>query len=254
MQIWHEINALISIYILILFIIGISKSDNGIMDIAWGLGFCFMALYSFAHYAQPTLRQLVITFCTFLWGIRLALHLHQRNANKPEDFRYANWRKAWGSWFIFRSFFQVYALQGFLMVLIACPIFLVNYQSKNLFNLLDIIGILLFAFGFYFEATADKQLANFKKNPKNTSEILQTGLWKYCRHPNYFGEVVIWWGIFFMALASGWFLPAIISPLLITFLILKISGIPMLENKYRNNPKYKTYVKSTNAFFPKFKF
>lgn len=222
------------------------------MDIAWGLGFCFIALYSFAHYAQPTLRQLIITLGTFLWGIRLAVHLYDRNKNKPEDFRYANWRKEWGRWFIVRSFFQVYVLQGLIMVLIACPVFLINYQSGSTFNILDLIGIILFAIGFYFEATADKQLAAFKSKPENKGNILQTGLWKYSRHPNYFGEVVLWWGIFFMAMAGGWFFPAIISPVLITFLILKVSGVPMLERKYRNNSKYEAYVESTSAFFPKF--
>jgi len=252
MEIWYEITTLITVYVIILFVIGISKSDNGIMDIAWGLGFCFIALYSFAHYAKPTLRQLMITLCTFLWGIRLALHLHQRNKNKPEDFRYAQWRKEWGRWFIIRSFFQVYALQGFLMILIACPIFLINYQSNTSFNVLDVVGLILFTIGFYVEASADKQLANFKKNLNNKGKILQSGLWKYSRHPNYFGEVVLWWGIFFMALAGGWFFPAIISPVLIAFLILKVSGIPMLERKYTNNPEYEAYVKSTNAFFLKF--
>jgi len=138
------------------------------------------------------------------------------------------------------------------MVLIACPVFLTNYQSVHSFNLLDVAGIGLFVIGFYFEAMADKQLTAFKNDSSNKGKILQSGLWKYSRHPNYFGEVVLWWGIFLIAVADGWFFPAIISPVIITFLILKVSGIPMLERKYRNNPQYNDYVKNTNAFFPKF--
>lgn len=245
-----EITILILVYALILFVIGISKADNGIMDIAWGLGFCFIALYTFIHYADINFRQLLITLFTFLWGIRLALHIHNRSKNKAEDFRYANWRKQWGKWFVLRSFFQVYLLQGAIMILVALPIIAVNYQSTKPFCLVDVLGILLWLIGFYFEVKADKQLVTFKNDAKNKGKILQSGLWKYSRHPNYFGEVILWWGIFCLAFSAGWFWPAIISPVLITYLILKVSGVPMLEHKYKNNPKYDEYILKTRAFWP----
>jgi len=246
----YDVAILISVYALILFVIGISKANNGIMDVAWGLGFCFIALYTFIHYADTNFRQVLITIFTFLWGARLALHIHKRNKNKPEDFRYANWRKQWGKWFVLRSFFQVYALQGLIMVLVALPIILVNFKSTTSFGLFDILAIILWITGFYIEAKADRQLAVFKNNAENKGKILQTGLWRYSRHPNYFGEVVLWWGIFCFAVSAGWFFPAIISPVLITYLILNVSGIPMLERKFKNNPKYAEYVENTRAFWP----
>lgn len=245
-----DVSILISVYALILFVIGISKANNGIMDIAWGLGFCFIALFTFVHYADTNFRQILVTLFTFLWGTRLALHIFKRSKNKPEDFRYANWRKQWGKWFVLRSFFQVYILQGLLMVLVALPVILINYKSSNSLGLFDVLGISLWLTGFYIEAKADKQLADFKNDSKNEGKIMQSGLWRYSRHPNYFGEVVLWWGIFCFAISAGWFWPAFISPVLISYLILKVSGIPMLEHKYKNNPKYEVYVSKTRAFWP----
>jgi len=246
-----EVAALVSIYILILFVIGISLANNGIMDIAWGIGFCFIALYTFIHYADAAnFRQLLITLFTFLWGTRLALHIYSRSKNKPEDFRYANWRKQWGKWFVLRSFLQVYLLQGVIMILVALPIISVNFISNNPFGVFDVLAIFLWLTGFYIEAKADRQLTDFKRNIKNEGKIMKTGLWRHSRHPNYFGEVVLWWGIFCFAISEGWFWPAIISPVLITYLILKVSGIPMLERKYKNNVKYAEYVKTTRAFWP----
>lgn len=190
-----------------------------------------------------------------IWGIRLALHIGIRNSQKVEDFRYANWRKEWGNAFLLRSFLQVYLLQGIFMFIIASPLYLVAEKGHNL-NLIDNIWVLPFPIwvgiwliGFLWQAISDYQLAQFKKT-KQPGEIMTGGLWKYSRHPNYFGEIVMWWGIWLMVVSLPFGLWAIISPITITYLLAKVSGVPMLEEKYKGNPDFEDYKKRTSALFP----
>jgi steroid 5-alpha reductase family enzyme len=216
-------------------------------------------------------RQVLITALTLLWGFRLAVFLFFRNYGKPEDFRYAQWRKEWGKWVIPRSFLQVFMLQGFFMLIIALPIILVlNANLDFLFGsaetadgitgygplqtiglgITDYIGAAIFFIGLFFEAVGDQQNYFFKKDPKNKGKVMKYGLWKYTRHPNYFGECLIWWGIALVALPVQYGYLAFISPAIITFLLLKVSGIPMLEKKYDDMPEYQEYKKQTSAFIP----
>ncbi|MCJ7679308.1 MAG: DUF1295 domain-containing protein, partial [Candidatus Aminicenantes bacterium] len=166
------------------------------------------------------------------------------------DFRYAKWRKEWGRWFVLRSYFQVFILQGVLMGIIALPILLVNASMKPGLTWLDGLGVAVWVIGFCFETMGDLQLARFKKNPSNKGKIMTSGLWRYTRHPNYFGESAMWWGIFLITLSvpGGWV--GVVSPVLITFILLFVSGVRMLEKKYGDNPEFQAYAERTSVFIP----
>lgn len=241
-----EIALLILVFMSLVFILATIKKDNSIVDIAWGSGFIIIALFTLLN-SNFEARQLLVTSLIVLWGLRLALHILIKNWGKPEDFRYKAWRESWKHFYL-RSFFQIYMLQGFLMILIALPVIVVNTTVNSALGQLDYLGVLVWLIGFFFEAVGDYQLTQFKK--KKTGGIMRTGVWKYTRHPNYFGEVTMWWGVFLIALQQG--IITLISPLVITFFILKVSGIPMLEAKYEKNKEYQQYKKTTNAFFPWF--
>jgi steroid 5-alpha reductase family enzyme len=223
---------------------------NDVADIAWGLGFVLLAWLSLQVFGYPSLRGYISACLVSLWGGRLALHIYLRNHDKAEDYRYRAWRKDWGQCFYLRAYVQVYLLQGALLFLIAWPIMIINKHVGPELSLLDYIGISVWLFGFFFESVSDMQLLRFIKNPANKGKIMQSGLWQYSRHPNYFGEVVQWWGIWLIALSVPWGLLTIISPLTISILILFISGIPMLEKKMTENPAFRDYQKRVSVFFP----
>lgn len=232
------------------FIVSLMKKRNDVADVAWGLGFVLMSWSSLFLSDFFGARGILVTILVTIWGLRLSWHIHQRNKNKKEDYRYLNWRKEWGKWFYLRSYFQVYILQGFLLFLIVSPILIINKNFNNQLSYFDFIGLLVWLFGFYFEVVGDAQLAKFIKNPANKGKLMQSGLWSYTRHPNYFGEVTQWWGLWLIALAvnDGWI--GFISPATITFLILKVSGIPMLEEKMQKKSGFQDYKKRVNKFFP----
>jgi len=195
-------------------------------------------------------RPMLITILVAVWGIRLSLYVHFRNRNKPEDFRYRKWREEWGSSFYIRSYLQVFILQSILLVLISTPVIYVSSVQNPPLGYTDAVGALVWMIGFFFETVGDYQLRRFMRDPMNKGRIMTSGLWRFTRHPNYFGEVAMWWGIFLIALSvpGGWW--TIIGPATITFLILKVSGIPMLEAKYQGNPEFAAYQRRTSSFFP----
>ncbi len=232
------------------FFISLIKKRNDVADIAWGLGFMLMAWVSFFLSGDFHIRGLIAGVLISIWGLRLAFHIYGRNKNKTEDYRYLAWREEWGKWFYLRSYFQVYILQGALLFLIIFPTLIINNSINYPLGVLDILGIIVWIIGFYFESVGDSQLAQFIKNPENKGKLMQTGLWAYTRHPNYFGEVVQWWGLWLIALSipNGWL--GIIGPITITFLILKVSGIPMLEKKMEQNIEFAEYKRKTSMFIP----
>jgi steroid 5-alpha reductase family enzyme len=187
-----------------------------------------------------------------LWGLRLASHIFFRNLGKPEDYRYQEFRKNYGEkrywWF---SFFQVFLLQGTLVWLISAPLLAINYFSPEKTILpLAVFGIVVWVVGFTFEAGGDWQLKKFKSNPENKGKLLTSGFWKYTRHPNYFGDAAVWWGFAVLSIASGCYLP-VLSSVLMTWLIVKVSGVSMLERTMKNTkPGFEDYVKKTSAFIP----
>jgi steroid 5-alpha reductase family enzyme len=238
----------------LVFVINTMLKRHDYIDIAWGLGFIIIAISSLIVTQNYALQAILVLLVTLIWGARLVVHLWLRNTRKEEDYRYRSWRESWGQYFLLRAYFQIYLLQGVLMLLIALPIMasFAAAQGQSL-RIINYLGIIIFIMGLVFETIGDWQLKKFKQNPENKGKIIESGLWQYTRHPNYFGEVVLWWGIYLISfsLQSEIYL-AIIGPLTITFLILKVSGIPLLEEKYADDPEYKDYQKRVNKFWPNF--
>jgi steroid 5-alpha reductase family enzyme len=239
-------------YMSVWFLISLIWKRNDVADVAWGLGFVLLAWTSFFLSGGSGMRGVLAGILVSIWGLRLSWHIHARHRGKPEDFRYMAWRREWGSWFYARSYAQVYLLQGAFLFLVALPVLLINRNSGGRFGFLEVMGVCVWLFGFIFETVGDAELARFASDPRNRGKILQTGLWQYTRHPNYFGEVLQWWGIWLLAVGvpGGWY--SIVGPLTITFLILKVSGIPMLEKKMAENPDFAKYKRRTNVFVPWF--
>jgi steroid 5-alpha reductase family enzyme len=241
--------ALILVHGTVWFAFSVALRRNDIADIAWGAGFILLAVFLLLA-GTPDERDFLLASLVVIWGIRLAVHIHLRNRGRGEDFRYRQWREEWGRTALVRSYFQVFLLQGFILLVIAAPLFVSAVSEGPPLQGWAIAGSVVWAIGLAFEAIGDEQLRRFKKRHGNSGRIMTTGLWGYTRHPNYFGEVVLWWGIFLIALPAenGWW--AIMSPLAITFLILRVSGIPMLEKKYEGNPEFEAYRRRTSAFIP----
>ncbi len=238
------------------FIFGTLIKRNDVADIAWGLGFVLVALLAFSLNDNPGFLAKTALILTGVWGFRLAAHILFRNRHKAEDFRYANWRKQWGNWYLVRSFGQVYLLQGALLLVVALPVIVTASGSHTTtVSAWAAAGILTWAFGFYFESVGDWQLRRFVSNPKNKGKVMDIGLWRYTRHPNYFGEVTLWWGLWIVVMATDVSAPLKIlsgaGPMAITLLILYVSGVPLLEKKYAANEAYQAYAKKTSKFFPR---
>ncbi|MDH7475855.1 MAG: DUF1295 domain-containing protein [Microgenomates group bacterium] len=251
MSFFLKIAILIFFYMSFWFLLAILRKRNDLADIAWGLGFVIVAFLSLMEKNFSSLRSIIVFVLVFLWGLRLSTHIFLRNKGKKEDFRYKNWREKWGKNWVLKTYFQVFLLQGVFLFIISLPIsFLGVFEGYQSLNLLDFIGIFIWTIGFLFEIIADYQLLIFKSDPKNKGKIMDKGLWQYSRHPNYFGEVTLWWGIFIICInVKNGFL-SIIGPLTISFLILKVSGIPLLEAKYQGNKLFEEYKRKTSAFFP----
>ncbi|MEI6529381.1 MAG: DUF1295 domain-containing protein [Candidatus Falkowbacteria bacterium] len=238
------------VYMSCWFIISILRKRNDIADVAWGLGFVILTWSSFFIAENYSIRSLLVNSLVSIWGFRLAWHIYTRNKGKAEDYRYLAWRKEWGKWFYLRSYFQVYLLQGIFLFLIVSPVLFINHNIGQQFNFFDGLGLLIWLTGFFFEVVGDAQLASFISNPTNKGKLMQTGLWKYSRHPNYFGEVTQWWGLWLVTCSLPGAYLSIIGPLTITFLILKVSGVPLLEKKMAENLAFAEYKKRTSVFFP----
>ena len=186
-----------------------------------------------------------------IWALRLSVYITLRNHGKVEDHRYQAIRRKNEPHFWFKSLYIVFLLQGLLAWVICLPA-LAAVSGQTAPGPLDFLGLALWLIGMYFEVVGDWQLARFRRGQSSSDDVLDSGLWRYTRHPNYFGEAMMWWGIFLFALSveRGW--TAVISPLLITFLLLRVSGIAMLEKKYRNNQEFREYARKTSPFFPWF--
>lgn len=243
----------IFIYFLCFFIVATIIKNNSIVDIGWGFGFVLVAWLLQMQASSIHLPQLIITVLTTIWGLRLFYHILKRNRRKGEDFRYANWRNEWGKWVIPRAFFQIFMLQGLFMYVVSLSAIMTSVATERLFIVpLVVLGTTVWLIGFFFEAVGDHQLKLFIANKENKGQLMTKGLWSYTRHPNYFGEATMWWGIFLIALGSGASLISILSPATITFLLLFVSGVPMLEKSMRKKPGFDEYARRTNKFFPWF--
>ncbi len=225
--------------------------DASLVDRFWGLGFILLSGTYYLQADTVTLRGKLMMLLVTLWGLRLSWYLHFRNSGKGEDKRYAAMRAKRPKTFWWWSLFGIFGLQGLLMAIIASPLLIVYVRAQHAeLTLYDTAGLTLWMVGFFFEAIGDNQLTLFKHDPANKGKVLNTGLWALTRHPNYFGESLMWWGYFVMALnVSGGHL-TLISPVLITWLLLKISGVALLEKDLISKPGYKEYVENVPAFFP----
>lgn len=232
-------------YFTIFFIMGHIKKNNGLIDIAWGLGFVLIALISMIN-ANFEIKNILIFTLVLLWGSRLSYHLFKRNWNKEEDYRYKNMRKSMSKNFLVQSYFKIYMLQMLLMFAISIPIITSSIDKKDL-EIISYIGIIIWITGYLFEVVGDYQLKEFLK--KGTKGIMKNGLFKYTRHPNYFGESVMWIGIYIISI-NNYYLINLISPLLITYLLLYVSGIPLLEERFKDNKEFIEYAKVTSKFIP----
>lgn len=245
---------LLLVYMSCMFVVGWRAKDNSLVDIAYGPAFlvaCWGAWLLGGDMPMHFRPLLLLTLLT-LWGVRLGLHIGLRHRGRGEDFRYQKFRLDWGKTIIWRSFLQIYMLQGAIVLIIATPVLLTIDAPGSAPQWSDFLGTLLFLLGLFFEAVSDWQVTVFKRGGANKGKIIMDGLWRYSRHPNYFGEATLWWGIFFIGLGSPSGLYGVISPLTIAFLLLKVSGIPMLEAKYQGNAEFLAYKSRTNAFFPWF--
>ncbi len=241
---------IVLVFMTLAFGISILRKRNDFADIAWGLGFIVVAVSTLFLSGTYYEKQLLVTALVALWGLRLSGHIYLRNRGRKEDHRYEDMKKKWKGNFYVQSYLNVFLTQGLLMLLISIPVIFINSSSDAGFQLLDGLAVIIWFIGFYFEANGDYELSEFVKNPDNKGHVMQDGLWKYTRHPNYFGEVTQWWGIFLIAvsLPNGVF--TIIGPLVITILITKVSGIPLLEKKYAGRPEWEDYKRRTSIFFP----
>lgn len=248
----HEVVILVLIYFSLFFIVGTVIRNNSIVDFGWGIGFVLISLFSMWRANYWDFLALLTTTLIAFWGLRLFGHIFKRNHGQPEDFRYANWRKAWGKWVIPRSFLQVYMLQGIFMLTIAYPIVWIHESDQRQWTGLATLGLSLWLLGYAFEVIGDAQLKAFKSNPANKGKLMTRGLWRYTRHPNYFGEATLWWGVAFIAYAVTQNLFVFFSPLVITILVRFVSGVPMLEKSMKKREGFEDYAQQTNAFFPWF--
>ena len=238
------------LFMTVMYIIAQIKKNNSIVDIGWGIGFILIALMLMLISKNLNIKDLFLFAMILAWGLRLAFHVYFRSRGKEEDFRYAQWRRDWGKNAAVIAFFKVFMLQGIIMLIIAYPIMVVFSSIDNQLTIINIFGISIFLFGLLFESIGDYQLFCFKRDPLNKGKIITSGLWKFTRHPNYFGEVVLWWGIGVFTIGSDLYLTAFISPLILTLLLLYVSGVPMLEKKYAGRKDWENYKKITPTFVP----
>jgi steroid 5-alpha reductase family enzyme len=227
------------------------RRDASLVDRFWGAGFVVLAAFyvlSAPAGAEAPLRAVALVL-TAVWGMRLSVYLTRRNWGRGEDYRYAEMRARHGARFPFVSLFTVFLLQAVLLWLIAFPLLVAGRAPAADLPLL-ILGTVVWAIGFVVEVTADAQLARFRAQSSSRGP-LDRGLWRYSRHPNYFGEAVLWWGIWLVAAASAgaW---TVFSPVLITFLLVRVSGVALLEKRLRTSrPGWEEYAARTSAFVPR---
>ena len=247
-----------SLIILVLFTLlwiwSIIIKNVSIVDIFWGFGFVLVNAFFVFQTGELDARKILLLVLVTVWGLRLSIYIALRNIGKGEDFRYKEFRRKYGPdryWWI--SFFQTFLLQGLLMMIVSLPLLGVNAGAhSNALNVFDYIAVLVWLIGFAFEAGGDLQLSRFKQNPGNKGKVLNTGFWKYTRHPNYFGDATVWWAYALLSLAAGSYWQ-IIGSILMTLMIIKVSGVALLEKTLNDTkPQYKEYIQKTSSFFPWF--
>jgi steroid 5-alpha reductase family enzyme len=240
---------------LMLWLLSLRLRDASVADIFWGPGFALIGLFCAAMSSGDFTRRALVAALAVVWGGRLGLYLYLRNRGKGEDFRYRAMREQHGDRFPLISLGTVFGLQGAVMWIVSLPLQVAaSSPVPSPLGWLDAAGLLVWAIGFFFDAVGDLQLARFKAEARRTGAgpgVMDRGLWRYTRHPNYFGDFLVWWGFFLMALGSPSGVYTVLSPLLMSFLLMRVSGVPMLERSLLDRPGYRAYVERTSAFFPR---
>jgi len=236
---------------LLLWVASVPLRNVSIVDAYWGPGFALLVLWTLWHGQRYGLRPALLASCVSLWGLRLGIHLLVRNHGHGEDRRYVAMRGNYGSMFWLLSLGIVFALQGFLQWLIAIPVQVAIHSGEAPMLPLHWLGLGLWFVGLLCESVADWQLAAFRKNPENRGAVMDRGLWRYSRHPNYFGDCVLWWGLFLLSwsgVGNSW---TIVGPLVMTLFLLKVSGVVLLEKDIaERRPAYTEYIRLTSSFVP----
>lgn len=242
----------VAVLMLVTWLISVARRDASIVDIVWGLGFVVVATTAFVVGDGSGARRSLLLALVGIWGLRLAGYLAWRNLGHGEDRRYQRMRRHHGSWFWLISLVTVFALQGLLMLVVSLPVSLAaSAERPEGLGALALAGVALWLVGFVFEAGGDLQLARFKADPANEGQVMDQGFWRYTRHPNYFGDFCVWWGIWLVAaetVPGRW---GVVGPVVMTVFLLRVSGVALLERDIgRRRPKYADYVARTSAFLP----
>lgn len=236
----------VSALMLLFFSIAQYIKNNSIADIAWGIGFALIAGSLLVVRGTYTELQLLVATLVFIWALRLSTHIAVRQIGKHEDPRYTAWRRSWGAYQALGAFVFVFLLQGILMFVVSAPVIAVQLGTLEPIGFFAKLGTLVWIIGFACEVIADAQLASFLKKPENRGRLMTRGLWRYSRHPNYFGEILLWWGIYIIALSVpyGWL--SIVGPLTITYLLRYVSGVPLAERSLEHHPEFARYKETTS--------
>lgn len=244
---WILANILLFLLLTLLWVVSRKKKDVSIVDPAWSIGIIFQPIVIFLFQTEKTLFQLLVLVLAGIWALRLSGYLIYRNWGKGEDKRYAEMRLS-DPHFDQTSLFKIFWFQGLLMTLVALPLNLMMGWGI-FFHFWSLIPLVVAITGLIWEVVADMQLVEFKQDPKNKGLILDTGLWGLSRHPNYFGEFVFWWGIFGVSLPLFWYVTWV-SPVLVSFLLLKVSGVTLLDRHLRDKKGFSEYESKIPPFFP----
>jgi steroid 5-alpha reductase family enzyme len=247
---WCALGVLVMM--LVLWGASIIKRDVSIIDPFWGVGFVLVAWIAALTSHGDLDRRLLLAILTTIWGLRLFGYLIWRNHGRPEDFRYAAMRDRHGSRFIWVSLGTVFVLQGVLMLVVSLPVQMGGLASGHPLGIVALVGACVWAVGIAFETIGDVQLARFRANPAQKGQVLDSGLWRFTRHPNYFGDFLVWWGLWLVAAESGWAILTFPGPLVMSILLMRVSGVALLERDISTRrPGYAEYVRRTSAFFPR---
>ena len=254
MSLFGQSLIVIAAAMMLLWLVSLLRRDASIVDAFWGTGFILVVGFALltTPEAQTHPRCWLLVSLVLIWGLRLSLHLLRRNLQHgQEDYRYRAMRDYHGDRFWWVSLFTVFLLQGGILWVVAMPVLAtINVSTERDLGVLDAIGVAVWLVGFFFESVGDYQLARFLKDPQNAGRVMNQGLWRYTRHPNYFGDFCVWWGLYLISIRGGasW---TIFAPLLMSFLLIKVSGVRLLEKTVTTRrPEYADYQARTSAFFP----
>jgi steroid 5-alpha reductase family enzyme len=240
-------------YVTLIWLLSLILKNASIIDIFWAPGFVALgAVYAVFSTGGYSGRQILVLALVIAWALRLSGHILTRNAGHGEDFRYRKWREQSPDTFWWISLFRVFYLQGALLWIISAPLLVaVHSNSPDHLTVVDFIGVAVWATGFLFEAIGDRQLTRFKANPDNAGKVMNVGLWRYTRHPNYFGDATLWWGYFIIAAGTPWGFATVFAPAIMTFMLVRVSGVALLERSIKKRrPGYDEYIARTSSFIP----